>query len=104
MQTVACRMPCAQPLERGRLIRAEVVHVRPGIVLHARHDEVDEGLAGRFLLGPSQCPALLEAGDAVPVAREKAGQVFQTVLADERIALEIEEHVAARRLRQPAEP
>ena len=91
-----CRMPRAQPLERGGLIRAEVLHLDTGIVLHARDDKVDEGLARSLLVGPFHRPALLEASDAVPVACQKAGQVFQAVLADERIALEIEEHVAAR--------
>ena len=75
-----------------------------GIVLHARHDKVDEGLARSLLFDPFQRPALLEESDAVPVACQKACEVFQAVLADERITLEIEEHVAARRLRQAAEP
>ncbi len=100
----ACRVPRAQPLERGGLIRAEVVHVRTGMVLHARHDKVDEASQAAFSSAASNAQCCSKRATPSTVACQKAGQVFQTVLADERIALEIEEHVAARRLRQAAEP
>ena len=77
------------------------VHVRVG--LPARHDEVDEGLEGQFLLRPVMAPEGAERLRRIGWIPH-AEQVFQPVLLRERVALDVEEQVAGIGLRQRAQP
>ena len=91
-----------QALERGGLVGAEVVDVHAGVSFPHARDELQERHQRGPLVGGGQPPALL-AAPAVAVAPRPAGQVLAAVRADERVALEVEEHVAVVGLRQPRE-
>src|SRR5207244_4519405 len=65
--------------------------------------KVEERFAHRALMRGRECPAVLVRPRPVDLAERPAGQVLEAAVAEERIALEIEEHVAPRRFRQPHE-
>ena len=92
-----------EALQCRRLVDAEVVHVQIRVRLQPRQHEVQERLAHRALVRGRECPAVLVRPGPVDLAERPAGQVLEAAVAEERIALEIEEHVAPRRLGQPRE-
>jgi hypothetical protein len=67
--------------------------------VHARiggpcpHEVVDQSLERGLLLGRVGSPVRSE-----PVAVDHAEEVLQSVLAEERVAFDVEEHVTGRRL------
>src|SRR5947209_8423901 len=93
----------AQALQRGGLVGAEVVDVKRGMRFQPRRHEVDEALARGFLGRRLERPILLEPEHALRVPPRVTGQVLETLVADERIALEIEIDVAGRGLGQALE-
>ena len=101
---LARRVPAHQPLERGRLVGRVVVDVHPGVGLPRRRDQVDDRLEGGPLLGVGERPEPAVDGRSGVVERHDAEQVLAPALAGERVALEVEEHVAGRRLREPRQP
>ena len=87
-----------EPFQCGRLVGAEVIHVKVRVRLQPCSHEVEERLAHRPLGRGRECPAVLVRPGPVDLAECPAGQVLEATVAEERIALEIEEHVAPRRL------
>jgi hypothetical protein len=100
----ACPVPRDEALQRRRLVGTEVVHVQVRIRLQPRGHEVEERLARRTLVRVRQCPATLVRPGPVPVAEGPAGQVLEAAVAEEAVALEVEEDISRRRLGQPREP
>src|ERR1700733_12078730 len=92
-----------QPFEGRGLVGAEVVNIGTGVLLHASQRKVDEGLQGSLLLASMQRPTLVEFDASVLVLDAHAGEVLQPVRGNEWVALEVEEDVADRRLRQPCQ-
>ena len=93
----------AQTLQGGGLVGAEMVDVKRGIRLQPRHHEIDEALARGFLGRRIERPILLEPEHALRVPPRVTGQVLEALVADERIALEVEVDVARRGLGQALE-
>ena len=91
-------VPAHQPLERGRLVVPEVIHVQAGMLGPRLHHGVDDGFERRALLdvvvGPER---------AIALGRPQPEQILAPALAGEARALQVQEHVAGRRLRQPGQ-
>lgn len=79
-----------------------MVDVQVWVVGEGGHDEVDEVLEGVLLLGAVAAPEGAEHGLAVIDARDTE-EVLQAVLV-ERVALHVEEQIAAAGLGQQCEP
>src|SRR5438128_2129004 len=93
-----------EALERRGLVNAEVIDAEIRVRLESREHEVEERLARRPLVRARERPAALVRPRPAPVAEGPAGQVLEAAVAEEGIALEVEEHIAARRLGQPSQP
>ncbi len=96
-------VPAHQALERRWLVRRVVIDVHLRVALGARDGVVDERFECAALLGVRVRPVRVIRRRAVRVRRHPAEEVFAAVLARERIALEVEEHVFRRRLGQSRE-
>ena len=108
---LARRVAPHQPLERARLVGREMVDTQIGMRLAPSLDVVYELLENRLLPG-GETPALPVRPERparvilrLPVRAERrpAEQVLEALRPHERRALNVEEHVAGRRRRQPRE-
>ncbi len=97
------RIAAHEALQRGGFIGRVMIDVQVGMRLQAADHEIDEALeSGPFLVAgnrPVRNGCERAAGLGVGVAEQK----LDAALADERVALEVEEHVAGRRLRKARE-
>ena len=89
-----------QPLERGGLVRCEVVDVGAGVACARLRCEVHEALERGALLGERRGPQRRIDGPAVGAVRHVAEQVFLHAVFAEVVAFEIQEDVVGRGLRQ----
>ena len=111
-----------QASERGLLVRRVVVHVQGRVGVQAPDHEVDRLLEGGLLRGEGDEAVGVEAPEGMELRRrrprtagrpprvalrggrvEDAEQVVDPVVERERIALEVEEQVVRRRLREDQE-
>ncbi len=76
-----------------------MVHVHAGVGVPRPDEVIDEPLECVLLLALVGGPVGRE-----PVLVDDAEQVFQTVITEERVALDVEEHVTGRRLGKQREP
>ncbi len=88
-----------QPLERRGLVGRVVIHVHAGMLGPPRLDEVHHLLEGALLFG-----VVVRPPAAVFAPHPGAEQVLTPALARVGRTLEVQEDVAGRRLRQPAQP
>ena len=91
-----------QALQRGGLVRCEVIDVEIRKARPPFRNQVDEGFEGRLLLGGSTGPAAV-IQRVTGGRRHPSEQVFEPAGAGEGIAFEVQEDVARRRRRQSAE-
>ena len=108
-------MAACKALDRGRFVRRVVVDVEVRVRLKAVHDEVDECLEGaalpvrRYGTGfdrPERVTRRL-TGSVHPPRFDHAEEVFDPVdfvRTEERVALDVEEQVARRGLREHQQP
>ena len=101
---LARRIAAHQALQGRRLVRGVVVDVQAGELRPPRHHEIDEPLEGALLVGAGERPVALIDERAVCVLEQIAEQIFEAVLADERIAFEVEKHIAVGGFGQAGEP
>ena len=81
-----------------------MVDMQAGELRPSRHDEIDEFLEAALFVGARERPiALIDEGVVCPL-EQIAEQVFEAVLADEGVALEVEKHIPVGGLRQAGEP
>ena len=101
---LARRVSTHQPLEGRRLIRGVVIDVHRFVLLRRLHNEIDYRLEGLALIVFIECPEASVDRRAVRLNRHHAEEVFAPSLSGKEIALEIEEHIAGRRLGQSTQP
>ena len=94
-----------QPLQRGRLVRRVVVDVERRIGREPLAEEVHQPLERTAFRGQRELPVVLARPERVEraVGLEDAEQVVEAVIERVRVALDIEEQVVRRRLRQDRE-
>ena len=92
-------VPAGQRLEPGRLVGRVVVDVHAGVGVPGADEVIDELFERLLLEGEVGGPVGSER-----VVVDDAPQVLEPVITEERVALDVEEHVARRRLGQQREP
>ena len=97
---LAGRVAAHQALDGGGLVGAVVVDVKAGVLLPARHDNVDEALEHAPFARLVERPRRV----VVAIAVRDAEQVLEPVVRREDVPLEVEEYVAVLRLGQRREP
>ena len=95
-----------QPLEGGRLVWGVVIDMERRVAFEPLHEEVDEPLERRTFRLERERAGLVARPDRVEraVGLQDAEEVVETVLERERVAFDVEEQVAFRRLGERGEP
>ncbi len=96
---LARRIAAGQPLERRRLVGAEVIDVHGAVRVEGGEDAIDDLLERALFLGRARRPERRVAAAHVADAE----QILAAAVEREAVAFEIEEEIAARRLGQAQE-